>query len=1035
MRSQHLDIISRSGIRARLGYLYALAILISGSLLAIAMAVQFEQYLHERDHQRFLDHVGSVTDDFQQRVALYKQGLASIRSAFYASQHVSLDEFRTMIVTQDLKLTFPGTLGIGYITRTPREQQAESQLEQALRQAGHDNFLIHDVPGHTNTTPERYVIQYIEPAADNPTAAGLDIASEPLRREAAVIAMETALPTITGVITLVQASNERAGFLLLLPIYENRQDPGTVDARHEQCIGWVYMPLIGSSMFAGLTDQVGRQIDLAVYDQPNDSSRVLIFNDEDDATGTEHNAAPQQVDNPLFHKRNQIHIGARAWTLAMSSTNHFNTQSRWGVIFLLVGGIGISALLATLVHNQGVSLRRAHTLALTMTQELRELAMVAEGTTNAVIIADPQRRITWVNRGFTTITGYTLDEARGRNPGSFLQCEQTDQETAERMRDALRREQSFRGEILNRGKNGNLYWLELDIQPIRENGQVTGFMAIESDITERKQKEQEIHLARDSAEKALQRLNTYRNALDRHSIVAMTDASGTITEVNDLFCEISGYTREELVGQNHKILNSGHHSKSFWINMWRDIASGRQWHGEVYNRAKNGSHYWVDTTISPMRDADGKIDGFCAVRTDITHMKQVQDEIEKARQAAEVANHSKSEFLANMSHEIRTPLTAILGYADLLEEPARTENDLERQQQTIVTIRRAGAHLLAVINDILDLSKIEAGKLNLEQIDTHLPRILLDIESLMRSRAEGKGVRLTTRLNTPIPNTIHTDPTRLRQILMNLVGNAAKFTEAGAIEVHVAYNRNNDRPTLRIEIQDTGPGMTPDEASLLFKPFSQADTSVSRRHGGTGLGLTISRRLASLMGGKIWLDWTEPGQGSRFIIELPAQPSADAATVDSLQFRRHTESDQQNNEHKPIQLTGRILLAEDGIDNQRLISFHLSKAGAEVVVVDNGRIALDAFQQAIDEQQPFDLIVSDMQMPEMDGYALARRIRETGSTIPIIALTAHAMAEDRQKCLEAGCDDYASKPIDRTALLTTCQYHLTNPPTSQNAAA
>jgi len=265
---------------------------------------------------------------------------------------------------------------------------------------------------------------------------------------------------------------------------------------------------------------------------------------------------------------------------------------------------------------------------------------------------------------------------------------------------------------------------------------------------------------------------------------------------------------------------------------------------------------------------------------------------------------------------------------------------------------------------------------------------------------------------------VMTDPTRLRQILMNLTGNATKFTQQGSVCVTARAEGPSTAAKLVIEVEDTGPGIGPALAENLFAPFSQADTSVARQHGGTGLGLTIARRLARLMGGDVTLAWTEPGQGSRFRLELPLVPAAGASEVSSLEnLPAKSRTSAASN---AAVLSGRILLAEDSLVNQRLILFHLRKAGADADVAENGLIALEMLDEAAANGRPYDLLVTDMQMPEMDGYELARSLRQRGSTLPIIALTAHAMAEDRQKCIDAGCNDYASKPIHKTALLETC---------------
>lgn len=393
-------------------------------------------------------------------------------------------------------------------------------------------------------------------------------------------------------------------------------------------------------------------------------------------------------------------------------------------------------------------------------------------------------------------------------------------------------------------------------------------------------------------------------------------------------------------------------------------------------------------------------------------------ELAEAKAVADSACQAKSEFLANMSHEIRTPLTAVLGYCDILRDDGIIERAPPRRIQTIATIRRAGEHLMTVINDILDLSKIEAGKLQTEKIETNLPRVLLEVDSLVRPRVANKRVDLRLRLESSIPERIISDPTRLRQILLNLAGNAVKFTEQGFIEIRIRTRQQNGQNSLAIEVQDTGAGMTPEKSQMLFNPFTQADASVTRSHGGTGLGLTISRRLARMMGGDVWLDFSAPGQGTRFAFEMPLFMAPDTLHVSDLSSCTLERPD--SSVATSITLSGRILLAEDGEDNQNLISLYLRKAGAEVDVADNGRIALEMLQAAATENRPYDLLVSDMQMPEMDGYTLAKTLRADGDEIPIIALTAHAMAEDRIRCLNAGCDDYATKPINKNELIASC---------------
>jgi PAS domain S-box-containing protein len=417
------------------------------------------------------------------------------------------------------------------------------------------------------------------------------------------------------------------------------------------------------------------------------------------------------------------------------------------------------------------------------------------------------------------------------------------------------------------------------------------------------------------------------------------------------------------------------------------------------------------------RDAAGNIVELFGTSADVTAEIEREQALQIARNQADAANRAKSEFLANMSHEIRTPLTAILGFADVLREDGNIDVAPQTRIHNIDTITRAGQHLLAIINDILDLSKIEADKTTVEQIETPLIELLCEVERLLRPRATGKGVLLMAELSTPVPNRILCDPTRLRQILMNLVGNAVKFTEAGAVVLNASVVELPGNTSLVIDIEDSGPGMTEEQSQTLFHPFEQADSTVTRKHGGTGLGLTISRRLAKLMGGDVALLHTELGKGSCFRLTLPMLPVVGSVLVERIEGRAVAAVEVRA---ESVSIQGRILLVEDGLDNQRLLSFILRKAGATVEIAEDGQVALEMLAKANESTMPYDLLLTDMQMPVMDGYVLAETLRSRGVKMPIVALTAHALAEDRQKCKDAGCDDYMSKPIDKDSLLTVC---------------
>lgn len=367
-------------------------------------------------------------------------------------------------------------------------------------------------------------------------------------------------------------------------------------------------------------------------------------------------------------------------------------------------------------------------------------------------------------------------------------------------------------------------------------------------------------------------------------------------------------------------------------------------------------------------------------------------ELERARTAAVDATRYKSEFLANMSHEIRTPLGSIVGFADLLDE------DLPRDERRgmLLAIRRNSEHLLSLVNDVLDLSRIEADRVELERIPTQVAEVAEDVIHMLRSRADEKGLSLRIEIDDDIPGQVSLDPTRFRQILINLIGNAIKFTERGGVRVRMVYDPGDER--IAISIIDTGIGLSPRALERIFEPFRQGDGSTTRRHGGTGLGLHISRRLCELLGGGLSAESVE-GRGSNFSATLQA-PAIEAPV-------RATEP----TDVLPRGL--RVLLAEDGPDNRVLIQHLLGRLGASVESVENGAMAVEILQH---RPEDFDVLVLDMQMPVMDGWEAACQLRNAGCAIPILALTANALPGDRSTCLEAGCDGFLTKPIRRREL-------------------
>lgn len=483
--------------------------------------------------------------------------------------------------------------------------------------------------------------------------------------------------------------------------------------------------------------------------------------------------------------------------------------------------------------------------------------------------------------------------------------------------------------------------------------------------------------------------------------IVITDTLGTIEFVNPKFTELTGYTAAEAIGQNPRVLKSGQTSVDTYRELWSTISSGETWEGEFLNKGKSGKLFWERETISALRDESGVITHYLAVKEDITEKKSILKQLVTAKEQAEAANRAKSEFLANMSHEIRTPMNGIMGMSQLMDY---TELSAE-QKEYLDAIRTSSENLLYLINDILDLSKIEAGKIELEDRNFSLRRTINDILKIQMVSVHAKNLHFSTEIPDEIPDSLNGDPLRLKQILLNIVGNAIKFTDIGCISVAVTLDgRIDDILNLKVSVTDTGIGIDPESLDQIFAPFGQEDSSTTRKFGGTGLGLSISKNLVELMGGRIWAE-SRKGVGSTFAVVIPLRESIHAE--DSARVK-----------HQPL-WSGKVLhvlVAEDKSINRAITTKLLSRCGHTLETAEDGSEALEKWKGG-----HFDLILMDVEMPGMDGIEATRCIREAEKNgshhTTIIALTAHALKNDRQRMLNIGFDGYVSKPMSMNKLM------------------
>jgi len=486
--------------------------------------------------------------------------------------------------------------------------------------------------------------------------------------------------------------------------------------------------------------------------------------------------------------------------------------------------------------------------------------------------------------------------------------------------------------------------------------------------------------------------------------IVITNTKGCIDYVNPKFTETTGYSFDEVIGKNPRVLKSGHTSSEEYKELWQTIAAGKEWHGEFHNKKKNGELFWESSTISPIVNSQGKTTHFIAIKEDITSRKAVEQELVKAKEQAEESDRLKLAFLANMSHEIRTPMNGILGFTELLKEPKLTG---EEQQEYIEIIEKSGKRMLNIINDIINISKVESGQIEIKLSETNVNEQIEYLNTFFKPETKQKGLKLSIKeVLSPKDCIVITDREKIYAILTNLVKNAVKFTNSGSIN----FGCVKKGKFLEFFVKDTGLGIPKSQHKMIFERFRQANETMTRTHEGSGLGLAISKAYVEMLGGKIWVE-NEVGKGSTFYFTIPI--STELEPEEKIKKKKETPKEGEENKIKDL----KILIVEDDAISKLLITIAVKPYSKEILKVSTGFEAVEACRTNPD----IDLVMMDINMPEMGGYEATKLIREFNKDLVIIAQTANGMQSDRDNAIAAGCTDYISKPVNITSLAELIQ--------------
>ncbi|MBL8471047.1 MAG: CHASE domain-containing protein [Rhodocyclaceae bacterium] len=1000
----------------------SLALLVAGVVVSALLGLARYSLIHADADEQFHHAVALLSREISDRFRISSYGLFGARGLYAADRYVGGEQFARYVQSRDIPVEFPGIRGIGFIERIER-MQLEPYLADA-RVADRRDFAIRTLGD--SSRHDLFVIRYIEPESANKGARGLDVGSEANRRAAAEKAIDSGVPTLTATIRLVQDSRSTPGALLYVPVYTSATVPDSIEERRASLIGLVYAPIVFNELLG----------DLSVIAKDHFTIELVDATDGQPAGEALFVLAPRVQSSPSvtpapggFDTVARLKILDREWALKVASTQAFDSRfDRFSPWAIFIGGSLISLLFAALVQQQERARQRAETMAQAMTKELqRDKARSHDFSLSAsdwFWETDSEQRFVYFSDNFTGAYKRRPDELLGRTRRELLQnapdmdpgvlaCHLAQLDAHEPFRD-------FQYRMM--GNDGQMQWISVSGVPHFEpDGRFAGYRGTGAIITEKKQRALEL-------EQQKRRLN---DVLDGENVGSWewNIQTGEIS-INERWAEMLGYSRAELEPVTNESYASLVHPDD-WPEAENRVQAhfagrSRFYSCELRLRRKDGAWAWIlSTGRVSARSGDGSPVLMAGTHRDVTGEKTRQAELDAyrtrleqlvesrtsalaiAKDEAEAASRAKSTFLSIASHELRTPLNGIMGTIALASKRTDDAKLLDYLQKA----ERSSRQLLAIINDVLEISRIESARLSLavEYFDLGeiRTRVLDSAESIAKSRA----IELTYKMDKSLAmRPLIGDATRLTQILHNLVGNALKFTPEGTVTVAVS-----ERPCategvarLRFEVRDTGIGIRAEDLARIFEPFEQADNSTTRKYGGTGLGLTLCKRLVEAMQGNIGVE-SEWDSGSLFWFEVQ---------FESPKNREAAEPDPawSGNALKASHAGANILVVEDDALNQEITTAVLEAAGLNVYTASDGLEAIECIKTGV-----FDLILMDMNMPNMVGIEATYQIRLNPryTRTPIIALTANSFVEDRDACIQAGMNDHLSKPVMPDVLYKT----------------